>query len=725
MTNDEPIDAAEAWKIFRDRDQTLPSKDSKILWESMWRAFDFSWEGLRNANWEGQDPDSRWRTIKRWRAPADFPKDSPIEQSGAFVWKKATLQDYWRWVSFDLLRTLEDAEEEVSTQTKADLSWSDGRLASDAELLKLGLLIEVDGVLWHAVHHPEVVVSQLDATFCNEINDQDVSCAESGHSHRHGSALWEALFCRLKLSNPEQPLDLTGARALEIDSCIQSYHSSTLSNDEMRIWLSASFSALSGVRFNGISFGDWCNISYALITKRSRFVGASFGDRANFSGSIFGERTDFSKATFGYHASFFNCAFDPSAQFQDVVFRRLADFSSASFGSGAFFRRAVFADQALFRNAIFGPGLSARRAAFGGESDFSGARFEERADFEACQFGDRANFSGASFMGMVSFEEAKFNGSLRAEKVIFWGRLSMKAAEISGYADFSNVVWPDVIEDQQSAFEGCRLRDVANFQTPDFVAFSIFDGVDITGRLLLREPPVHASGPDELFAIALQKTADAVREDRRRVRRGTRKVYSGSDAKHKAVETIQELESKGTMGGDARFGALESGLRTLKLSMARQSDYLREQRFYRFELKARSKKPSEPRLAKVAASAYGLAADYGWSIGRPFVSIALILFVFSAAYFVIGFWNDALGSKVGESGWQAFEFSWNNVFKPLSALSPEGVQREERTLAATLLYERGGAVAAGVRALATLQSLMAIILAFLFALAVRRRFQIS
>ena len=70
---------------------------------------------------------------------------------------------------------------------------------------------------------------------------------------------------------------------------------------------------------------------------------------------------------------------------------------------------------------------------------------------------------------------------------------------------------------------------------------------------------------------------------------------------------------------------------------------------------------------------------------------------------------------------QALEFSLINVFKPLSALTADGLRGG--TLGERLL-NAGDWLPLGVRALAVMQSLFAIVVAFLFALAVRRRFQI-
>jgi hypothetical protein len=76
-------------------------------------------------------------------------------------------------------------------------------------------------------------------------------------------------------------------------------------------------------------------------------------------------------------------------------------------------------------------------------------------------------------------------------------------------------------------------------------------------------------------------------------------------------------------------------------------------------------------------------------------------------------------------GFAALTFSWNNIFRPLSALSAEGVAPYEPSWASAMLYGYGSGWGLLVRVLATLQSLLAIVIVFMLALAIRRRFQIT
>jgi hypothetical protein len=155
-----------------------------------------------------------------------------------------------------------------------------------------------------------------------------------------------------------------------------------------------------------------------------------------------------------------------------------------------------------------------------------------------------------------------------------------------------------------------------------------------------------------------------------------------------------------------------------------------EQTYYRYETKVRIKRPRIPIWEVVAATFYGLSSDYGNSIARPFVSLAVILAGFAAIYLALAIqvdlvdWQDR---EAVQSGFlQSLDFSLNNIFRPLSALSTEAPgEREASRLAGKLLNNYGDAFGLVVRAISIVQSLTGIVLAFLFGLAVRRRFQIS
>ena len=122
---------------------------------------------------------------------------------------------------------------------------------------------------------------------------------------------------------------------------------------------------------------------------------------------------------------------------------------------------------------------------------------------------------------------------------------------------------------------------------------------------------------------------------------------------------------------------------------------------------------------------------------QPFAALIVFTFLFGALYL---YWaadmqNAAvhiqLGAPVHNNVGEALLFSANNVFRPFNAWSDGGAEAsvwlKDFLSGATGKPKEvhGAGVRLAIRLVATFQSLLALLLAFLFALAVRRRFQIS
>ena len=147
-------------------------------------------------------------------------------------------------------------------------------------------------------------------------------------------------------------------------------------------------------------------------------------------------------------------------------------------------------------------------------------------------------------------------------------------------------------------------------------------------------------------------------------------------------------------------------------------------------MRTRVKRPEIAFWEKVAATLYGLSSDYGNSIARPFVSLAVILAGFATIYLALAIevnlvdWRDR--SALQSGFFESLDFSLKNVFRPLSALSTDAPREgDASSLAGKLLNNYGKGFGLIVTAISIVQSLTGIVLAFLFGLAVRRRFQIS
>lgn len=435
-----------------------------------------------------------------------------------------------------------------------------------------------------------------------------------------------------------------------------------------------------GVFPNLVSVGDTmlgqgvcARFDIAFMALGCAFEGACFKGDARFSGAMFLGLASFEGATFECVARFDAADFLGDVWFGDCEFNGLSQFGGAQFAAEAGFESASFLDGALWRGA-----------SFSGWARFVGAKFGGEADFSTANFAAEASFTGAEFDGMTRFYEARFCSAADFHGAKFFRSMTFHAAEFRARVSFERIQWPTLALGWHGAFERVLFAGVASFEGAPPQGFAAFDGAVFERGLRM----------DDVAEVELGRRYET------------------------------ELDAaKSLPDASRRLRQLERGCRVLKQTFERAADKSREQLFYRFELRARRAQSALPLGEALFSDLYSVASDYGASMVRPFFSLAILLFAFAATFHVVACVR-GLGSENSiADAWQAFDFSLTNVFKPLSALSSEAAVRG--SLAEKLLTQAGYGWTTGVRALAILQSILAIVLAFLFALAVRRRFQIS
>ncbi|MEM8636302.1 MAG: pentapeptide repeat-containing protein, partial [Pseudomonadota bacterium] len=308
-----------------------PLADITPLWEAMWIAADFSWAGLADAGWERGDKANRAQELKRWRAPTNFPWGGAVHGEGETAWKKATLQDYWRW----------------------SLGLGDhagkGRLLSDADLIDRGLLKEVDGKLFHLIHCADSQLAAPDTlwTLIQERLLRASALVEDGADNR---------------------AQFSGSRARSLDAAWRAFAED--GNAKRFLFIMAALSGLEGINASGLTFGD-----------RADFSRATLGDRASFFRTTLGDRADFTSATLGDRASFFRATLGERASFSGATLGDRADFTSATLGDGASFFSTTLGDRARFFGATLGDGADFVSATLGDQASFSGATLGDGARF--------------------------------------------------------------------------------------------------------------------------------------------------------------------------------------------------------------------------------------------------------------------------------------------------------------------------------------------------------
>jgi hypothetical protein len=621
--------------------------------------------------------------------PASFPDGREAE--GEF--KTVSLKDYWRW-SIGL-----PGEE---------------RLLTDEEMRGAGLLVEVDGETYHLIHAPDMglkadehgrplqILTDIVAARGKCVPDDIGTDADKNPNWvRALQLLGGWLPGRLLVhAGSEGAIDMSGA-------CVPDIH-------------------LSGLKVGRL------NCIRSLFNGKANFSSATFRGEASFFEATFSGSAAFTSATFGSKAFFGWVRFNRESSFRGVTFDNEATFKETVFNGPAYFEGATFNRTALFRHSTFVSGAYYQRSHFGSAANFLHATFGSRTDFFGVAFDSVANFSSATFTGVTVFKEAQFRGLTAFRKAIFNGEAIFSEATFNDRANFEsaafNEVWSfsfttfesfvsfrDVIRSAMTsvnAFRGAWFKDRFVFQ----LALADADYcVSALNEAHFEKPPSLGSSWDaeHIGFETIRQTKHLIRQIKgeQAQRRGSREEYLGPTPFQLLV-------------------ALEGGFRTLKNAAADRGDFLEFQDYYRYELKTRVLGPRAAIWEKVAASLYGLSSYYGNSIARPFVSLAVILAGFAAIYLALAIemnlvdWQDRAALQYGI--FESVDFSLKNVFRPLSALSTDAPREgDASSLAGKLLNNYGKGFGLIVTAISIVQSLTGIVLAFLFGLAVRRRFQIS
>jgi len=431
---------------------------------------------------------------------------------------------------------------------------------------------------------------------------------------------------------------------------------------------------------------------------------ARLGPAANFSNATFTADAYFGSATFAEKAAFHASTFTNIASFSATTFSGDADFSSTTFIGPAYFAFTQFLKDAWFTK---------------GGSDEKCTMFESETDFANAEFSGVARFKGAHFHGPMRFTTVRF------------GR----------FTDFKNIEGPNREADWRNAFDGAIAFGTLDWRDAPYHMISAFSGAKLKEGVFfprLSEEKAESTFKDD----ALQPALDAG---------DTMPPPEGKNAEPLTDEAR-------TKERDAALAALESGAQVLKLAMDDANDTHREQRFYRFELIARSQQTTTKRAEKLFSWLYAKTADYGASLVRPPIAIASTILIFGLVFWA---WGEALQAVARSDGervslfWNAIVFSGEQVFRPFGVWWPQPSASADPNTAQALLDAAGlktpvalkhvsasepswnqlflnayglegqGWQRAAIRFVATFESLLAIVFFFLFGLAIRRRFQMD
>lgn len=371
-----------------------------------------------------------------------------------------------------------------------------------------------------------------------------------------------------------------------------------------------------------------------------------------------------------------------------------------TFGPGTTFEGATFADDVDFSDCIFLGAASFANAIFLESACFGSAEFTGHAHFDRSRFHRGADFNLARFGRLAIFDYVRFEEDGKS------GRLKFRDAVFESTTKFYRATFAQRLDHFSNAFSGARFLDFVDFTGAGthWVA-ALNDAVFEKAVSLPR--PSESAAEREFRDVVLEAVDAAVQED-------VRREPERPEHQHRAW----------------RLEQIEGGCRNLKNVLGRDRDEILEQRYYRFQLIARRKQVATPRTEKLFSILYGLTSNYGASIGQPLASVAVVILAFAVVSWLIKAGavdattmmaqiDEAIPhGQIDKSFREALSFSLSRVF-PFGAFDEVSKHWVDG-------FETNKTVATlGVRVLASIESVIALALVFVFGLAIRRKFQMN
>jgi uncharacterized protein YjbI with pentapeptide repeats len=677
-------------------------------WWDGWYAEDYSWDGLARKLWTGWvvDGDVVYEadTGSRYGA-ALSPRDSPPSPLNGKT-RKANLQDYWR----------------------ADPAT--GKLRSDREM-ESELAKHVDQPTYHRCHLP--------LRYRN-----GAATAKGSWTRGELSALVEA---RLRASRPTKIavvgpfFDVQGAdHRAQFQGAVWTETGPWYLRNlpaELNMTLYQGYFENDVALEKEIRLGVGIEFSRALLRQFFLVYGARFAGSVHFNGTRFLGTVSFRNTNFIGPFSFSQSTSAAELYFEYVNFQGSARFRNSDHYGALTIKSAEFHGHADFSRSTFHGGFDLAGASFSSISSFddavfakspvfAGCTFDFAASFSRSQFASGASFKRAVFRGTADFSGSEFKGSADFKRAQFKSKADFRAATFEKPVSFQRIEWPESQYQWHGAFNSALFRGAVTFAGAKCRAFAAFDGARFESSVYIDEEPERST--EETFDRELAGALTAAMGDTDRFEREENERRS-KDGKERVSPT--EKEDRLSVSRVNRLNELEGGCRTLRRAMESAGNRRREQLFYRLELRARRAQKALPRGERFFSWLYDTFSSYGASMTAPLVSLGFLLLAFTAIY-GLGAWaldscRDSTQIDPGSwsIAWESLVFSLKNAFLPFSALAADKPLPGRETFGTALLFEYGSGIGLAVRALGTLQSLLALTFAFLFALALRRRFQIS
>ena len=439
--------------------------------------------------------------------------------------------------------------------------------------------------------------------------------------------------------------------------------------------------------FSGGKFGNNTDFSDACFTLEAEFSGRKFGHQAKFNNSIFDANANFKGATFGLSCAFTHTDFRWDVDFSQTTFSSGADFSYVQFGSHAEFEDAHLKGSTLFQSSSFKGPANFVKSKFGDRTDFRTSIFHADADFHGASFGDSLDFGATTFRADCMFQATAYGDRAEFEQTVFFGVADFSAsiyASTNDSSHFQVISFASACFKGDVNFEGRKFKSTTRFGraiTPDgkYGDMAIFQGI----------PMFHGC-----------------------------ELHQDTDLR----ETTFQEDFSASRGGDAA-----RAYRTLKLAMEKLKATREEQRFFRLEMKAEH--PSLSRGKRGISTLYSLFSDYGFSLWRPIIALLIFSILFGAGYGVLADScasnQECIQAAIKTKATSSADRTSDLLKYTLASVAPvPGLDKMQTELRAPLFGQHGW-IAVTAIVLEIFHKIIALVMTFLFALALRNLFKMK
>lgn len=406
---------------------------------------------------------------------------------------------------------------------------------------------------------------------------------------------------------------------------------------------------------------------------------------------------------------------DNRAQFQGGVWLVAPRPPQSDRPIAARYEHSAFINDASFENAEFTESVSFKNALFVANARFQGSRFANLAWFGSTTFCREARFKSATFDHDVSFEEAQFLGYASFEKTELRAYASFSGATFSHDVRFVNANFHS-----ETFFTKTAFRGLAAFENASLHPGATFDRAAFTAIQRVSSKAWAAGAClGVVFGTALQMTSHDT---------AIISVSGGAIAVCAFCALLIWFLFGGSWLAEKQGIDLERHARAFRV-LAQHMEAARNRpdlaRFYRHELTAIRMRSTTNPLERLFSVFYDVAASYGDSVARPFVALAIVASAFALFFGVPLSDRDNIAYAI----W----FSAMNIIKPMHVWTLE-FSKGQTDLAGTEAYWAWVAqkfsstdpyAQLALRAVASLESALALALLFLIALSIRRKFQIT